>query len=93
MVKEFWRFVPDQGLAGRNVVSPGDVEWSYIRGTEVEYTESEAGVRSMQWVAGPVSQGEHQVKVQGRLGLQGWTEQSGTFALDEQTLTVLRSRM
>jgi hypothetical protein len=63
-------------------VSPGSVQWSYNYANETP----EAGVASMQWVAGPVATGDHQIKVQAAL-------QTGSyFYIGQQTLSVLRSR-
>jgi hypothetical protein len=63
------------------VVSPGPVQWAFTVEGSMPH-----GARSMQWVAGPVLQGQHQVKVQGRVF------QPGSFRLGPMTLTVLRSK-
>ena len=63
-------------------VGPGPVQWSYNYANE----SPEAGVASMQWVAGPLSTGDHQVKVQASLST------GDSFYIAQQTLTVLRSR-
>jgi len=63
--------------------APGGVQWSYNYANETP----ESGVASMQWVAGPLSPGDHQVKVQASIG-----NANNTFWLGQQTLTVLRSR-
>lgn len=63
-------------------VSPGVAQW----GAGFAGVNSGAGVRSMQWVAGPVPQGDHQVKVQASTG------GTGAIGLYHMTLTVLRSR-
>jgi hypothetical protein len=67
-----------------NGVSPGTVNWSFAA-PDVPGS-GESGVRSMQWVAGPVPSGNHQVKVQGRLA------RPGSFSIGERTLTVLRAK-
>jgi hypothetical protein len=63
-------------------VSPGPVQWSYNYANE----SPEAGVASMQWIAGPVATGDHQVKVQASLST------GDDFYIAQQTLSVLRSR-
>jgi hypothetical protein len=61
---------------------PGPVTWSLgIRG---EAFDEE--VHSMQWVAGPLGPGDHQVKV------RAYVASVGSIHLEHQTLTVLRSR-
>ncbi len=82
-------------LLDGNVVSPGDVEWgaAWFEGLPNTNPYPDEGARSMQWVAGPVSPGEHQVKVQAKVGVEGSLQLTGAFALREKTLTVLRSKM
>jgi hypothetical protein len=64
------------------VVSPGQVQWGF----NVDSGSLPHEIRSMQWIAGPVLQGQHQVKVQGR------NNQGGSLLLGPMTLTVLRSK-
>jgi hypothetical protein len=65
-----------------NAVDPGGVEWDWTLGGDAAFLSA----RSMQWVAGPVLPGEHQVKVQ-------LSASAGTIFGSDRTLTVLRSKV
>ena len=68
-------------LLDGNEVDPGKVDWDW---TLVEQ-QTFLSARSMQWVAGPVNAGEHQVKVQ-------LASFAGNTTGQARTLTVLRSK-
>jgi hypothetical protein len=65
-------------------VSPGIGWWDQAFPEDVGI---KMGARSLQWVAGPVAGGEHQVKVQAEVS------GGGMLRMTSMTLTVLRSRM
>jgi hypothetical protein len=69
-------------LLNGNLVSPGQVMWARSEPIGIP----SGGVRSMQWVAGPVNSGTHAIVVQAQSSGQG------SFRLAPMTLTVLRSK-